>query len=127
MQENHRTQQPSGAQRDHLANERTLLAWARTSVAMMGLGFVVAKFGLLLRELGSGVAHRTPTGLSAGIGVALVLLGALMLAGAFLRHLRIASDIEHNRVRYDPILTGALVAALLIAGIILAVYLIITP
>jgi uncharacterized membrane protein YidH (DUF202 family) len=39
--------------RDHLANERTLLAWVRTSMAIIGLGFIVARFGLLLRELGT--------------------------------------------------------------------------
>jgi putative membrane protein len=34
-----------------LANERTFLAWLRTSIAVMSLGFVVARFGLWLREL----------------------------------------------------------------------------
>ena len=44
---------PSGDRRlaDHLANERTLLAWSRTSIAIIALGFVVARFGLLIREL----------------------------------------------------------------------------
>ena len=37
--------------REHLANERTLLAWIRTAIALMGLGFVVARFGLFLREI----------------------------------------------------------------------------
>ena len=36
---------------DHLANERTYLAWLRTGIATIGLGFVVAKFGLALRQL----------------------------------------------------------------------------
>ena len=36
---------------DHLANERTFLAWIRTSLAVIGLGFAVAKFGTWLREL----------------------------------------------------------------------------
>ena len=34
-----------------MAAERTLLAWIRTGLAMMGFGFVVARFGLFLREL----------------------------------------------------------------------------
>lgn len=37
--------------RDYYAAERTLLAWIRTTLAMMGLGFVVARFGLLIMEL----------------------------------------------------------------------------
>ena len=37
--------------RDHLANERTLLAWLRTAIALMGFGLVVARFGLVLLTL----------------------------------------------------------------------------
>jgi putative membrane protein len=37
------------ATRDHLANERTFLAWVRSCIAIMALGFVVARFGLLIR------------------------------------------------------------------------------
>jgi putative membrane protein len=37
--------------REHLANQRTLLAWIRTAIALMGLGFVVARFALFLRGL----------------------------------------------------------------------------
>jgi putative membrane protein len=37
--------------RDHLANERTFLAWVRTSLGLIGLGFVLARMGLFLREL----------------------------------------------------------------------------
>ena len=37
--------------RVYFAAERTLLAWVRTGLALMGFGFVVARFGLFLREL----------------------------------------------------------------------------
>jgi putative membrane protein len=37
--------------RAHLANERTYLAWLRTGIATIGLGFVVAKFGLTANTL----------------------------------------------------------------------------
>ena len=40
-----------GRQREHQANERTFLAWLRTSLALIGFGFVIARFGLFLREL----------------------------------------------------------------------------
>ena len=48
--------------RDHMANSRTLLAWIRTGIALIGLGFVVARFGLFLRMLdsqASRIATRT--------------------------------------------------------------------
>lgn len=56
-----RPSQPSAPDphvRDHLANERTLLSWIRLGLAAAGLGFVVTRFGLLLRELGA-PEHRT--------------------------------------------------------------------
>ena len=43
---------------DYLANERTFLAWIRTSIAVMSLGFVVAKFSLWLRLLGARAFSR---------------------------------------------------------------------
>lgn len=68
---------PTGEVRDHLANERTMLAWVRTSIAIMALGFVVARFGLLIRELRQvSATHATyaATGLSTAFGTVLVLL-----------------------------------------------------
>jgi hypothetical protein len=60
-----------------LASERTLLAWARTGLGLMGFGFVVARFGLFLRELEAArpIPASPSTGLSLPIGVALVVLG----------------------------------------------------
>ncbi len=43
--------EPSSRTRDHLANVRTFLAWVRTALALIGLGFVVARMGLFLRQL----------------------------------------------------------------------------
>jgi len=64
--------------RDHLANERTFLSWIRSCIAIMALGFVVARFGLLIRELGPNAPRHTPIGLSTGFGVALVACGAAL-------------------------------------------------
>ena len=58
------------------AAERTLLAWQRSAIALMGFGFVVERFGLFLQM----AAHQPPTGpqrgFSLGLGVLLLLLGA---------------------------------------------------
>jgi len=117
---------PPSATRDLLANERTLLAWARTAVAIMGLGFVVARFGLVLRELAGGGGRQLPRDASAVFGVALVLCGVLLLALAYWRYLRVADDILHNRVRWDPRLGVLLTGLLVLAGILLAAYLLLT-
>src|SRR3954462_12624410 len=63
--------------RVRFAAERTLLAWIRTGLAMMGFGFVVARFGLFLRELataGQMVPERS-SGMSVWLGAALLVLG----------------------------------------------------
>lgn len=113
------------ATRDLLANERTLLAWARTAVAVMGLGFVVARFGFVIRQL-AGVGGAAPRGVSTAFGVALVLCGALLLVLATMRYRRVAEDILHNRVRWDPRLGVLLTGLLVLAGLLLAVYLLLT-
>ena len=123
----HPSPEPSpSATRDLLANERTLLAWARTAVALMGLGFVVARFGLAIRQLAGIGAAQGPRGVSTAFGVALTLCGALLLLLASLRYRRIAEDILHGRVRWDPRLGVALTSLLVLAGLLLAVYLLLT-
>ncbi len=42
---------PEGHVRDHLANERTFLAWVRTALGLIGIGFVLARMGVFLRQL----------------------------------------------------------------------------
>ncbi len=78
--------------RVQFALERTMLAWVRTGLALMGFGFVVARFGLFLREIEA--AHQTappqnPTGLSLWIGTALILLGVCVTLYVSLEHLRL--------------------------------------
>ncbi|HZS88649.1 MAG TPA: DUF202 domain-containing protein [Chloroflexota bacterium] len=113
------------ATRDHLANERTFLAWVRSCIAIMALGFVVARFGLLIRELGPNAPRRTPMGLSTGFGVALVVCGALLTILATLRYRATTRAIDRDV--YNPshwlilLLAGGLVgvAALLAAYLVL--------
>jgi putative membrane protein len=114
------------ATRDLLANERTLLAWARTGVAIMGLGFVVARFGLVIRELAGAGVRQLPRGVSTAFGVALVLSGALLLVLATMRYRRVTQDILHNRVHWDSRLGILLTGLLVLTGLLLAVYLLLT-
>lgn len=77
----------SGEIRDRLANERTLLAWVRTAMALMGFGLVVAKFGLFLDMLGGAApgprASEGEAALARAMGTALVLAGVVVdLLGA---------------------------------------------
>jgi putative membrane protein len=80
---------------DHLANERTFLAWIRTSISVIGLGFVVAKFSLWLRELSASLDHPTPnhTSLSMPLGIALMTFGGLLALTAAWRYHKVCVAI----------------------------------
>jgi putative membrane protein len=58
------------------AAERTLLAWHRSAIALMGFGFVVERFGLFLQMVAHQPASESQRGFSLGLGVLLLLLGA---------------------------------------------------
>ena len=85
--------------RVYLAAERTLLAWIRTGLALMGFGFVVARFGLFLREVAA-VAERKPPALSPGLsvflGTALVLFGVAVTLLAAVQHVRLLGRLERG-------------------------------
>ena len=62
---------------DHLANERTFLAWIRTSVAIMGFGFVVVEYSIFLRQLSYALGEKMilpGKGYSPVIGIGLVIM-----------------------------------------------------
>ncbi|MDQ2870904.1 MAG: DUF202 domain-containing protein [Acidobacteriota bacterium] len=112
---------------EYLANERTFLAWIRTSVAMMSLGFVVDRFGLFLRELGSrtGAAHvrLSPAVSSFLVGDLLMGFGgALALLSAWRYHV-VDRSIDRGEAKADRglvALVSVLVAFLAGAMILIA-------
>jgi putative membrane protein len=114
--------------RVYFAAERTLLAWVRTGVAVIGLGFVVARFGLFLRLIAS--PHAPPHGgISAVIGSSLVVSGAVftaLAAGQFREFLKKLRPDERPRIAYGPWLSLSLAGAIAALGLSLAAYLVVT-
>ena len=58
------------------AAERTLLAWQRTALALMGFGFVVERFGLFIRMVSNQPLLPSQRVFSLWLGVSLLLMGA---------------------------------------------------
>jgi putative membrane protein len=119
---------PSKRVTDHLANERTFLAWVRTGLSTIAFGFVVERFGLLLRELGikNSSASLLPAHYSSFFGVTLTLLGVVMMVVALLNFLHVRRSIDkedfHPQVGFAVSLT--VIASLI--GVLLAIYLVLT-
>jgi putative membrane protein len=102
------------------ANERTLLAWIRTGLALMGFGFVVARIGMWLREVQPAAASGSWPG---RLGAAFVVLGTISNALAAVRYVRVRKAIIEGRVMIPGNVTVlALAYGLVILGGILVAY-----
>ena len=110
------------------AAERTLLAWLRTGLTVMALGFVIARFGLFLQLLAlqsaSGRPHAT-TGFSALLGIAFVLAGALAGLVATVQHRRFVATLPLADLpgSYSGAFAVAFGFFMSFAGLVLATYL----
>jgi putative membrane protein len=121
-------QDQQGDPRTYFAAERTLLAWIRTGLAMMGFGFVVARFGLFLRELASveGTPAPSKLGASLWVGTTLVLLGVVANLFAAVKHWQTVRRLQRGApIPMSPMSVGLVVALFLaLLGLLIAGYLI---
>jgi putative membrane protein len=110
---------------DHLANERTFLAWVRTGIALVVFGFAIGRFAIALRQFMQFQGHVPPTaGLSVWFGTIAIVAGVILTLAGLLRYRRTRAQLE--RGKFEPAgfvvdLVGILVAFF---GLALAFYLV---
>jgi len=115
---------------DHLANERTFLAWIRTNLGIMAFGFVVEKFSFFIREITfflskTQMPEPSSTRYSSMLGISLIAIGALLCVFAFLKFKKTEKEIREGTVYRSPLWLNRLLALLVFfIGVILIVYLI---
>jgi putative membrane protein len=120
-------QKPAADLRDYLAEERTFLAWLRTGIALMGFGFVAARFEFFaderpLMQHATGVpAH----GLSLWFGTALVVIGIAVNLFSARRYMRLVGELNSGQFIHRSLSKEAVILAvvLVLLGIALTIYL----
>jgi putative membrane protein len=111
---------------DHLANERTFLAWIRTSIGIMGFGFVVVKFSLFTREISMALgaeSSRPQPGYSHLIGIMLVALGGLVIVFSYFRYLATQKQIDRGVYYQSDFFAKATTIFIFLICVVLLIYL----
>ncbi|NDJ19660.1 YidH family protein [Myxacorys almedinensis] len=109
-------------QREHQANERTFLAWVRTSIALIGFGFAIARFGIFLRQLHITLTQREPQTHpflnSETLGIGLVVFGVMTVALAAWRYNQVFWQIERGDYRPGRLTVWVMTAVVMVLGLL---------
>jgi putative membrane protein len=115
---------------EYLANERTFLAWIRTSIAVISLGFLVARFSLWLKELaaslGGPITSAHHSGVSLRMGEGMMVLGAVLAVLAARRYSVVNRSIDRALVRPDRWLIVLITTSVVILAAAMALYMFVT-
>lgn len=111
---------------DHLANERTFLAWVRTSIGIMAFGFVVVKFSLFVKQISIVLGRETviqSRGYSAIIGIILVAVGTITSVLSYLRYRQTERQLKEGEYRHSSLIITILTAFIFLVSALLIAYL----
>lgn len=112
---------------DHLANERTFLAWIRTSIGIMAFGFVVVKFSLFVKQISiilgkENIIHSK--GYSGILGIVLVAVGTVTAVLSYIRYINSEKQINEGYYKHSSLLITVLTAFIFLVSVLLIVYLV---
>lgn len=109
---------------DHLANERTYLAWLRTGIGVIVFGFAIGRFALALQQIGAfGGAKVHSTGISLELGVATMILGVVLILVGMQRYHLNRQRIEGGNFRAATTLPTVVGVLIILFGLVLSAYL----
>jgi putative membrane protein len=115
----------SNRARDHLANERTFLAWVRTSIAIVVFGFAIGRFAIAMRQLTAFQGHASKTtGLSVWMGMSSILAGVLMAVAGLIRYRKTRAQLEAGEFEPAGFIVDLVTILTVLFGAALAGYLI---
>jgi putative membrane protein len=119
---------PDKIEAEILANERTFLAWVRTSIAVISLGFVIARFSLWIRELSLQVNPQLPphrVGLSVPLGEWMIGIGAVLTLFAAWRYRVVNRAIRRGEIEADERMVIAVTLIVIGAAVAVITYMIV--
>ncbi|HLJ83974.1 MAG TPA: DUF202 domain-containing protein [Candidatus Eremiobacteraceae bacterium] len=103
---------------DHLANERTFLAYVRTSLSLMAFGFVIAKFALLAHLAPGALGTVPPAAALSGhkLGIIFAALGCALGAAGSWRFIVVDRELKRDQYQSAPWLAVAVGTATVVTG-----------
>ena len=111
--------------RDHLANERTFLAWVRTGVAGVAFGFAIGRFAVAIRQWMQLQGRVAPSsGLSVWFGTASMIAGVLVCLAGLMRYRRTREQLDSGNFRPAGYIIDLVGIATALFGLALAGYLV---
>jgi putative membrane protein len=113
--------------RDHLANERTFLAWVRTGAAIVVFGFAIGRFSIAMRQLTALNGHPVRTaGLSVWMGAGSIVGGLLLVFAGLLRYRKTRVQLDSGTFEPAGLVLDLITVLTVLFGLALAAYLIYT-
>jgi putative membrane protein len=120
------TSNPNRA-RDHLANERTFLAWVRTGIAIVVFGFAIGRFSLAMRQLTTLSGHPVRTaGLSVWMGASSIVAGVVLVLAGLVRYRKTRAQIDEDAFQPAGFIVDLVTILTIVFGLVMAGYLIYT-
>lgn len=111
--------------RDHLANERTFLAWVRTGAAIVVFGFAIGRFSIALRQLAALQGHPLHrSGISVWMGATSIVLGVLLVIAGLVRYRQTRTRLDAGTFEPAGFVLDLVTVLTVLFGLVLAAYLI---